>query len=96
LEAGSGEGRPVYRASSTPQPLYPVKAHASGIEGQVKARFDISETGDVNNVVSLSARPANVSEGEVCRALNNWRYESGHAGKGIIVSIGFHHQEMDN
>ncbi len=55
-------------------PIYPVIAAQKGIEGFVRVRFDITETGRTANVRVLHAQPAGVFEQAALDAVAKWKY----------------------
>jgi len=67
------------------QPLYPIHAQRSGIEGEVKIRFLVNETGRVENVEIIQAIPGHVFDQSVIKCVSNWRFKPGTV-KGIPVN----------
>ncbi|MEA9444230.1 TonB family protein [Candidatus Fukatsuia symbiotica] len=76
------------KALSRAKPVYPARAWAAGIEGEVKVRYDVDENGLVINVKVLQATPRNIFEREVKKVMKKWRYES-IAFKGYVMVIKF-------
>jgi len=77
------------KAVSRPDPSYPERARALGIEGTVKIQFDVNNEGLLENVQVISATPRNVFEREIRQVTRRWRYESGKPAKNIVVIIQF-------
>ncbi|WP_445493407.1 TonB system transport protein TonB [Photorhabdus sp. SF281] len=69
-------------------PIYPSRASALGIEGNVKVKYDIDEDGRVKNIEVISANPPNVFDREVKKAMRKWRYEKIPA-VGYITTVEF-------
>ena len=76
-------------ALSRPEPDYPDRARALGIEGQVKIQFDVTSEGRVDNLRIISATPRNVFERQIREVTRRWRYQSGKPGKDIMMTIKF-------
>lgn len=61
---------PIFRV----EPQYPPRAYNRGIEGWVKAEFDISETGSVENIRIIDSKPRNIFNRYVIKALKKFRF----------------------
>ena len=87
LEASaSADLRPVHRVD----PEFPgeaVKAGAS--KGKVTARMTLDAAGKVTKVEIVDALPRRLFDRAVMRALADWRYAEGAAGRVVEVEIGF-------
>ncbi len=58
-------------------PVYPMIAKRQGIEGWVKVRFLVTESGRVEKVSILDAQPANIFDHAVIQCVNAWRFKPG-------------------
>lgn len=76
------------RVLSKAKPVYPSKALALGLEGQVKVQYDIDESGRVTNVRVLEAKPRNLFEREVRQVMRKWRFEPV-AAKDYVTTVVF-------
>lgn len=56
-------------------PEYPYKATRRGIEGWVRVAFDVTETGDVENVEVIESDPPGVFDIAASRAVSRWRFK---------------------
>ena len=56
-------------------PEYPFKAARRGIEGWVRVAFDVTETGDVENVEVIESDPPGVFDIAASRAVSRWRFK---------------------
>ncbi|MAF79102.1 MAG: energy transducer TonB [Halobacteriovoraceae bacterium] len=68
---GDREVMPLVRI----EPQYPRKAAMSGKEGWVKLKFDVNETGAVENVSIIDAKPPRLFNQSAKRALLKWKYQ---------------------
>lgn len=67
-------------------PVYPMVAKRQGIEGWVKVRFLVTETGHVEKVSILDAQPRNIFDHSVIQCVNAWRFKPGTV-EGIPVNV---------
>jgi len=58
-------------------PLYPYKAKRLEIEGYVKVKFLVDETGAVSQISILEASPKGLFEDSVFKALPSWEFAPG-------------------
>lgn len=72
-----------------PNPGYPERARALGIEGMVKIMYDVDDSGQVVNVRIISATPRNMFEREIRQITRRWRYAPGRPGKDLNLTIQF-------
>jgi len=78
--------RPVHRVDPD-FPSEAVKAGAS--KGKVTARMTLDAAGKVTNVEIVDAIPRRLFDRAVQRALVDWRYAEGSAGRIVEVEIAF-------
>ena len=62
---------PVFRMN----PVYPLKARLKKIEGFVKLKFDITKTGQTDNISVIQARPPQIFNSNAIRAVRKWKYK---------------------
>lgn len=72
---GGGSGDRGVTPMVRVQPQYPRKAAMEGIEGWVKVRFDVNESGSVENAVVVASEPPRVFDASARQAVLNWRYK---------------------
>ena len=74
LSSGSQdrEASPIFRI----QPIYPRKAALQNIEGFVVLKFDITKTGQVDNISVLQASPPQIFNSSAIQALRKWKYKA--------------------
>jgi len=63
------------------QPVYPARAMASGIQGEVEVAYRVGTRGEVVGVRVVSARPSGVFEQAAKAALSDWRFPAAAAGE---------------
>lgn len=71
-------GAPVereYRALSRPEPAYPPRALARGIEGYVVLEFTVTAAGTTRDLRVLEASPMNVFDAAALAAAREFRYQ---------------------
>jgi TonB family protein len=62
-------------AQKTVQPVYPLKAENSKLEGWVDIEFTVAETGKVKDAVVRATSTPGVFEDAALRAVSQWRYK---------------------
>ena len=67
---------PLFRV----EPVYPRKARLQGTEGFVLLQFDITETGQVDNISVIQASPPHIFNVSAIRALRKWKYKAKREG----------------
>ena len=68
---------PVMRMS----PIYPPRARARGIDGEVQVEFVVGTLGKVHGAVVVHAEPPGVFEAAALRAVRRWRFQPGTKGE---------------
>lgn len=81
------QGKP--QRISTVNPAYPARALALHVEGRVRVKFDVDNSGAVDNIEIVSAEPRGMFEREVRQAIKRWRYTPGRPVNGQTISIVF-------
>ena len=62
---------PIFRMN----PIYPRRAALQNIEGFVILKFDIMETGQVDNISVIQASPPQIFNSSAVQALRKWKYK---------------------
>ena len=84
---------PSTRLVSRVDPDFPREAASAGVEkGNVKARLTLDAAGGVTRVEIIEATPRRVFDRAVLRALSQWRYNEGAAGRTVDMEIAFRSQ----
>lgn len=82
---------PAIRLVTRVDPDFPREAVQAGVDqGTVKARMTLDETGSVTRVEVIEANPRRVFDRAVVRALTQWRYNDGVAGRTVEAEVDFH------
>jgi protein TonB len=72
------------------EPEFPREARQAGTaEGKVRARMTLDGSGEVTRVEIVEAIPRRVFDRAVVRALSQWKYPSGSAGRTVDVDFEF-------
>jgi protein TonB len=72
------------------EPDFPREALQAGTsEGKVRARMTLDGSGEVTRVEIVEATPRRVFDRAVVRALSQWKYPSGSAGRTVDVDFEF-------
>jgi protein TonB len=78
------------RLVSRVEPDFPREALQAGEEkGLVQARMTLDERGNVTRVEVLESRPRRLFDRSVVRALSQWKYNDGTAGRTVEIEIAF-------
>jgi protein TonB len=71
-------------------PEFPREAVQAGVEkGSVRARMTLDEQGAVNRVEVVDATPRRVFDRAVIRALSQWKFNEGTAGRTVEMEVEF-------
>jgi protein TonB len=80
----------VTRLVQRVEPDFPREALQAGEDkGIVQARITLDERGNVTRVEVLEAHPRRLFDRSVIRALSQWRYNDGAAGRTVDIEIAF-------
>ncbi len=88
---GNSDVMPLVRI----EPQYPIKAARSGKEGWVQLKFDVTATGEVENVSIMQSKPGRIFNQAAKRALLKWKYRpmivdgKPQMRKGLMVQLDF-------
>ncbi len=81
---------PAMRLVNRVEPDFPSEAVKAGVyEGTVQARLIVDANGSVTRVEIVEARPRRVFDRAVVRALSEWKYNEGAAGRTVTVELAF-------
>jgi protein TonB len=81
---------PVTRLVQRVEPDFPREALQAGAEnGLVQARMTLDERGNVTRVEVLAANPRRLFDRSVIRALSQWKYNDGAAGRTVEAEVAF-------
>ncbi|MFO8085611.1 MAG: TonB family protein [Desulfobacterales bacterium] len=67
-------------------PIYPMMAKRQGIEGWVKVKFLVAETGRVEQISIMDAQPEDIFDNAVKQCVNAWRFKPGTV-EGVPVKV---------
>ncbi|OHE83092.1 MAG: hypothetical protein A2579_03100 [Lysobacterales bacterium RIFOXYD1_FULL_69_11] len=65
------------------EPVYPPEAARAGTQGFVEVEFTV-DGGKVGSVSVLNAKPARTFESAAVRAVKQWQFANGSAGRGKV------------
>ena len=68
--------------------IYPAVARAQQIEGEVVVGYDVTETGNVENVIVLSAQPPAVFDEAAIETVRSWRFQPRREGGRTVPTPG--------
>ena len=63
---------PIFRM----EPIYPRQAALKGIEGFVVVQFDVTETGETDNISVLQASPPQIFNSSAIKAIRKWKFKA--------------------
>lgn len=81
-EGGTAGYVPYYRI----KPKYPRAALASGMEGWILFKIDITESGEVENIRVMEGENRNTFQDEARRALYRWKYKPA-TKDGVVIKV---------
>ncbi|MDE3272552.1 M56 family metallopeptidase [Pseudoalteromonas sp. G4] len=85
-EYSKEEAQPIVRI----EPIYPKEAADQSIEGSVVLGFTVTNNGQTDNIIVISAEPKGVFDKEAKKALRKWRYKpTGNTNKQYLVQLDF-------
>ena len=63
---------PIFRM----EPIYPRQAALKGIEGFVIVQFDVTKTGETDNISILQASPPQIFNSNAIKAIRKWKFKA--------------------
>ena len=88
--ANPAPAAPAMRIVTRVEPDFPSEAVKAGVyEGTVRARLIVDANGSVTRVEIVEAQPRRVFDRAVVRALSEWKYNEGAAGRTATVELAF-------
>ncbi|WP_176428113.1 TonB family protein [Pantoea sp. VS1] len=87
--SGAGSAATVHLHILNRRVNYPSRARSMGVEGRVKAQFDINESGTIKNIRILAEDPPGVFGADLKRDISRWRYDTTGEVKDQIVTVIF-------
>ena len=90
VKPAAGAPASAMRVVTRVEPEFPSEAVKAGVyEGTVQARLIVDANGSVTRVEIVEARPRRVFDRAVVRALSEWKYNEGAAGRTVTVELAF-------
>jgi len=89
LATGSAVAQDEPELVEVAAPEYPRGAERRELEGHVRVRYNVTESGEVADIEVVEASPAGIFDRSVMRALEDWRYEAGVAVTGVEKRFDF-------
>jgi periplasmic protein TonB len=90
LQAGAATEQSSTRPTHKVEPEFPFEAQKAGVQrGKVTARMTLDATGRVTYVEIVDAQPRRIFDRAVVRALSEWRYAEGAAGRVVEIDVAF-------
>ena len=70
------------------EPRYPREARVNRIEGYVRLRFSVTESGEPRDITVVEAQPPGVFEEEAISALRRWRFAPAQSEGEYVPTVG--------
>ncbi|MFD0738959.1 energy transducer TonB [Lysobacter koreensis] len=78
ITPAQADPKPIKRVD----PVYPAEAARAGTSGFVEVEYTVDASGKVASVSVLNAKPARTFESAAVKAVKQWQFAAGAAGRG--------------